>query len=91
MLDIYLHQQPNLDLLNRYFVLVHINVGRFDRNTDIAEKYQVPLKKGVPALAILSATGRLLYSQKNGEFEAMRRMDPASVTQFLQQWKPTKS
>ncbi|MBX6359413.1 thioredoxin family protein [Pseudacidobacterium ailaaui] len=91
VLDIYLHQQPNLDLLNRYFVLVHINVGRFDRNTDIAEKYQVPLKKGVPALAILSATGRLLYSQKNGEFEAMRRMDPASVTQFLQQWKPTKS
>ncbi|HZU09441.1 MAG TPA: thioredoxin family protein [Pseudacidobacterium sp.] len=90
VLDIYFHQQPNLDLLNKYFVLVHINVGRFDKNTDLAEKYQVPLKKGVPALAVLSASGKLLYSQKNGEFEAMRRMDAASVTQFLNEWKPAK-
>jgi thiol:disulfide interchange protein len=90
VLDIYFHQEPNLDLLNKYFVLVHINVGRFDKNTDLAEKYQVPLKKGVPALAVLSASGKLLYSQKNGEFEAMRRMDATSVTQFLNEWKPTK-
>jgi thiol:disulfide interchange protein len=90
VLDIYFHQGPNLDLLNKYFVLVHINVGHFDKNTDLAEKYQIPLNKGVPALAVLSASGKLLYSQKNGEFEAMRRMDAASVTQFLNEWKPAK-
>jgi thioredoxin 1 len=88
VLDIYLHQQPNLDLLDNNFVLVHVNIGRYDRNTDIAEKYQVPLKKGVPGLAVLDARGNVLYSQKNGEFEAMRKMDPASVTGFLNQWKP---
>jgi thiol:disulfide interchange protein len=90
VLDIYFHQEPNLDLLNKYFVLVHINVGRFDKNTDLAAKYQIPLQKGVPALAVLSSAGKLLYSQKQGEFEAMRRMDPASVTAFLNQWKPAK-
>lgn len=89
VLDIYLHQQPNLDLLNDNFILVHVNVGRFDKNTDLAEKYQVPLQKGVPGLAVLDARGRLLYSQKNGEFEAMRKMDPASVTEFLNKWKPS--
>ena len=88
VLDIYLHQEPNLDLLDNNFVLVHVNIGRYDRNTDIAEKYQVPLKRGVPGLAVLDAHGKLLYSQKNGEFEAMRKMDPASVTEFLNQWKP---
>jgi thiol:disulfide interchange protein len=90
VLDIYLHQEPNLDLLDKYFVLVHVNVGRFDKNTDLAAKYQIPLQKGVPALAVLSSAGKLLYSQKNGEFEAMRRMDAASVTQFLNEWKPAK-
>jgi len=90
VLDIYLHQQPNLDILQNNFVLVHVNIGRYDRNTDLAEKYGVPLKKGVPGLAVLDARGKILYSQKNGEFEAMRKMDPASVTEFLNKWKPAK-
>lgn len=90
VLDIYFHQQPNLDLLDNNFVLVHVNIGRYDRNTDLAEKYGVPLKKGVPGLAVLDAHGKVIYSQKNGEFEAMRKMDPASVTEFLNKWKPAK-
>jgi len=61
-----------------------------DQNLDIARRYDVPLNKGVPALAVLSDHGKLLYSQRSGEFEAMRRMDPASVTHFLVQWKPVR-
>ena len=90
VLDIYFHQQPNLPLLERNYVLVHVDVGHMDKNTDVAEKYGIPLKRGVPALAVLDEHGHLLYSQKDGEFEAMRRMDPASVTEFLNQWKPKK-
>ena len=37
----------------------------------------------VPAVAVLSSTGRLLYSQKGGEFESMRPMQSSAVTQFL--------
>jgi hypothetical protein len=44
----------------------------------------------VPALAVLSETGKLLYSQKNGEFEAMRRMESSAVTAFLVQWRPQR-
>jgi thioredoxin 1 len=35
-----------------------------DINLDIASRYQVPLDRGVPALAVLSDKGKLLYSQK---------------------------
>ncbi len=90
VLDIYFHQQPNLTLLESNYVLVHVDVGHMDKNTDVADKYDIPLKRGVPALAVLDARGRLLYSQKNGEFEAMRKMDPESVTAFLNEWKPKK-
>jgi hypothetical protein len=69
-------------------VLVHINIGRMNANVDIAEHYQIPLRKGVPALAVLGENGELLYSQKTGEFEAMRRMQSSSVTDFLAQWRP---
>ncbi len=90
VLDIYFHDDKNLALLDSNFVLVHVDIGRMDKNTDVAEKYGVPLGKGVPALVVLSARGKLLYSQKNGEFEAMRRMDESSVTDFLNQWKPSR-
>jgi thiol:disulfide interchange protein len=87
VLDIYFHQQPNEGIVEKNFVVVHIDIGRMDKNVDVAEKYNVPLSRGVPALAVLDSHGRLLYSQKNGEFEAMRRMDAASVTEFLNRWK----
>lgn len=87
VLDIYFHQEPNSSIVEKNFVIVHVDIGRMDKNVDVAEKYGVPLKRGVPALAVLDAHGRLLYSQKDGEFESMRRMDPGSVTEFLNKWK----
>ncbi|HTV14618.1 MAG TPA: thioredoxin family protein [Acidobacteriaceae bacterium] len=90
VLDIYFHRDPNAALLADNYILVDIDIGRMDKNVDIAQRYNVPLQKGVPALAVLDAHGRLLYSQTNGEFEAMRRMDPNSVTQFLERWKATR-
>ena len=87
-LDHYFHDAANASLLETGYVLVHVNVGRIDQNLDIAERYEVPLKKGVPALAVLETDGKLLYSQKAGEFEAMRKMQSSAVTEFLTQWKP---
>jgi hypothetical protein len=59
-----------------------------DANLDIARQYEVPLQRGVPALAVLRENGKLLYSQKGGEFEAMSRMELSAVTKFLKQWEP---
>lgn len=90
VLDIYFHNEQNLPLLEANYVLVHINVGHFEANTDITKQYNIPLEKGVPALAVLNEHGKLLYSQTGGEFESMRNMEPSSVTAFLTQWKPAQ-
>lgn len=90
VLDIYFHNGDNRPILEANFVLVHINIGRMDENVDLARQYNIPLEKGVPALAVLSDHGKLLFSQRSGEFEAMRTMEPASVTRFLVEWKPVK-
>jgi len=90
VLDIYFHNAQNWPILESNFVLVDVNIGHLDANVDLAQQYKVPLEKGVPALAVLSESGKLLYSQRGGEFEAMRRMESSAVTQFLVEWKPTK-
>ncbi|HEY2675503.1 MAG TPA: thioredoxin family protein [Steroidobacteraceae bacterium] len=87
VLDIYFHDSANKPLLEANYVLVHVNVGHMDANVDIAQHYQIPLNKGVPAVAVLDEQGKLLYSQKTGEFEAMRHMQSSSVTDFLVRWK----
>jgi thioredoxin 1 len=87
-LNIYFHDDSNSQLLDKNFVLVDINIGHMDTNLDVARDYGVPIDKGVPALAVLSPSGKLLYSQRNGEFEAMRRMESSSVTDFLVKWRP---
>ena len=86
VLDIYFHQEPNASLLNKNFVKVNVNIGHEDANVDVAHRYGVPLQ-GVPALAVLSPEGKLLTSQ-NKEFSDMRYMEPGSVTEFLNRWKP---
>ena len=90
VLDLYFHDAKNKPLLEANFVLVDINIGHMDANLDIAKQYEVPLNKGVPALAVLSDKGTLLYSQKGGEFEDMRHLESAALTSFLVLWKPAK-
>jgi thiol:disulfide interchange protein len=87
VLDIYFHQAPNDALLRENYVLVHVWIGHIDKNLDIPEKYGVAIKKGVPALAVVSATGTTIFAQKTGEFEDMRNMNAQSVTDFLEKWK----
>lgn len=90
VLNIYFHDATNRPILDANFVLVEINIGQMDVNVDLAEKYGVPLHKGVPALAVLDEHGALLYSQKSGEFEDMRHLESSDLTKFLLQWKPVK-
>ena len=89
ILDINLKKPENRALLEKGFVMVHVNVGDkgITDNFEVAERYGIPLKKGVPALAVLESDGKVVYAQKAGEFEDMRHMDPKSVNDFLNRWK----
>jgi thiol:disulfide interchange protein len=84
VLNIYYHQSPNAELLEKHFIVVHVNIGHMDQNVDVAEKYKVPIKKGVPALAVLDSHGKLLYSEREKEFE---HATPEEITKFLNRWK----
>ncbi|MDQ6619299.1 MAG: thioredoxin family protein [Pseudomonadota bacterium] len=88
VLDRHFHASENAALLDQNYVLVHVNVGDkgITDNFAIAERYGIPLKKGVPALAVLDADGRVVFAQKQGEFEAMRKINAPSVREFLRKW-----
>ena len=82
-------QKPELAaLIARSYVVVNVDVGRFDKNLDLVQKYRIPLKKGIPALAVLDARGNILYTQDEGQFEDARHMSYEAIKAFFEQWKP---
>lgn len=89
-LDAAMHQGELAHVIAKNFEIVHISVGRFDRNLDVARKYQIPLHKGIPALAVLDSHGKLLYAQKEGQFENARAMDATSFLEFFKKWEPAR-
>jgi thioredoxin 1 len=80
------HQPRIAPLLNSNYIVVHVDVGKYDKNLDLAKKYHVNLQKGVPSLAVLDAMGKVLYA--TGDFERARMMSEDDVIQFLDKWKP---
>jgi thioredoxin 1 len=91
VLNAALHSKANEPILSANYVLVHVNIGEESKdNLNIAAQYDTPLDKGVPALAVLDPDGKVIYSQKQGEFESTVRIGSEDVTAFLKKWKPVR-
>jgi thiol-disulfide isomerase/thioredoxin len=94
-IDRYFHDAKNPPIVETNYIHVKVNTDNGNpkdytiANQDLANRYQVPLDKGIPALAVLSEKGELIYSQRNGEFEDMRHLKSSDLTEFLLRWGPT--
>ena len=72
VLDTAFHRSDLAPILSANYEVVHVDIGKGEKNQDLMKKYEVPMKRGIPGLAVLDADGKLVYSQKNGEFENAR-------------------
>jgi len=88
MLDEQMHKPELAALIEKNFVVVKVDVGRMDKNVDLAQKYGVPVKNGIPALAVLNSRGKVLYAQDQGQFADARHMSFESIKAFFERWKP---
>jgi thioredoxin len=83
MLDLAMKNGACASLLARDFQIVKVNVGRFDKNLDIAKSYGVPLAKGIPAVVILSSQNKVLYVTREGELANARDMGDTGIYEFF--------
>jgi thiol-disulfide isomerase/thioredoxin len=87
VLDLAFHRDDLAPVVEQNYEVVHVDIGEGDKNQDLMKQYQVPMEKGIPALAVLDADGKLLYSQKGGEFEKARALATETLLAFLNKWK----
>jgi len=73
--------------LRRHYVIVSVDVGRFDRNEQIPAQYGVRSIKGVPALLIVDPrTNKLLNGDKLSALADARSMTPQALADWLALW-----
>src|SRR5579859_8190002 len=53
-------------IVNKNFVVVHVNIGEYDKNLDVAEKYDVPLKGVCRRRRCWGVTGRCYTARSKG-------------------------
>jgi thioredoxin 1 len=89
VLDLAFHGPELAPIIDANYVVVHVDIGPDGKkNGDIAQQFDVSLDKGVPTLAIVASDGKVIVSEKNGEFEDARQLTPEFLAEFLNKWKP---
>jgi thioredoxin 1 len=86
-LDDQMHKAELAALVEKNFVVVKIDVGRMNKHLDVAKQYGVPIRRGIPALAVLDAQGKVLYAMEQGQFADARHMSYESIKAFFEQWR----
>jgi thioredoxin 1 len=85
MLEYGMSKGASASLIQKDFEVVKINVGRFDKNVDVAASYGVPLKEGIPAVSFVSPDNHVLYVTKEGELANARSMGDDGIYKFFKQ------
>jgi thioredoxin len=89
VLDMAFKSGTSAALIARNYKVVKVNVGRFDRNVDIAKSYGVPLKNGIPAVAVLSPQGKVIYATRAGELADAQAMGDSGIYEFFAKIAPS--
>jgi hypothetical protein len=85
-----MHKPELASIIEKNFVIVNIDLGNEDKNLDLTDQYRVPIKHGIPALAVLDSRGGLLYAMDQGQFADARNMSYESIREFFVKWEPSR-
>ncbi|MCP2336583.1 thioredoxin family protein [Actinomadura rupiterrae] len=85
MLRVY-REDEVLPMLSRYHV-VAVNVGRFNRNLDVAHRYGLSVQRtGIPAFVVLAPSGEVKVVTEESAFTGEESVTPRKVNTFLSHW-----
>ena len=78
-------------LLDANYVVVKVDVNRFNKNLDVVKPYGDVIKKGIPSIVVATAANQLVYATTGGDLADARKMGEAGVVEFFQKLAAKKS
>ena len=71
------------DWLDQRFIVVTVDVGEWDKNLDIAERYGNPISEGIPALVVLNTNEEVIFATLAGELATARSLSGEDLIEWL--------
>jgi len=78
-----IHTDPLESFLDANFVVMHVDIGNWDRNMDFVERFGAPVGKGIPTFAVAEADGEERFVTTARELAAARHGTNAELTDWL--------
>lgn len=72
--------------LEAHYVVVRVNVGKWDANLDISKQYGEPIKQGIPAVVVVDSSDTVIASTGGGELANARTSTSEDILALLKQW-----
>lgn len=73
--------------LEHHFVIVDVDIGRYDKNLDIADRYGAHYDRGAPAVLVVDpGSNRLVNEGHTLALRDARHMTPQALADWLAQW-----
>ncbi|MEO1929399.1 MAG: thioredoxin family protein [Gammaproteobacteria bacterium] len=82
-LGAYLVREDIKAWLDDRFIVVPVDVGEWDKNIDIAERYGNPISEGIPALVVLDKNENVVFATLAGELASARNMSGDDLIEWL--------
>ena len=72
-------------MLDANYVVVKVDVNRFNKNLDVVKAYGDVIKKGIPSIVIATPANQLVYATNGGELADARKMGETGVAEFFRE------
>jgi thioredoxin 1 len=72
-------------LIDSQFEVVKIDIGNFDKNLALANRFGNPIAKGIPSVVVVDTHSQVIYATKDGELANARQMTEQGIYDFLKQ------
>ena len=72
-------------LLDANYIVVKVDVNRFNKNLDVVKPYGDVIKKGIPSIVIATPANQLVYATNGGELADARKMGESGVATFFRE------
>jgi hypothetical protein len=71
--------------LDKHFIVVTVDIGNWDKNLEIVERYGNPISEGIPSLVVLDSKGVMQFATLAGELATAREMSGDDLIGWLKE------
>ena len=72
--------------LQQHYQVMHIDIGRYDRNMDLMDHLKIESKKGVPRVVILDLEKNIMNSSTSSEWTTARDRKQQEIYNYFQKF-----